>query len=57
MSSFTMYKLSTAEQLDLFYTMDGKLSLEAVSRAMNEKVATIGSDGRISGMERLKEVL
>lgn len=49
MSSFTIYKLNTAEQLDLFYTSDGKLNLEAVSRAMNEKVATIGSNGKISG--------
>lgn len=49
MSSFTIYKLNTAEQLDLFYNDNGKLNLEVVSRSMKDKVATIDSTGRING--------
>ncbi|SDM17009.1 hypothetical protein [Bacillus sp. OK048] len=57
MSSFTMYKLNTAEQLDLFLNPSGKLNLDEVSRSMNEKVATIGNDGRISGEGFIKPII
>lgn len=49
MSSFTMYKLNTAEQLDLFYNHEGKLNLEEVKKAMSEKVATLNNEGKITG--------
>ncbi|WP_339161837.1 hypothetical protein [Siminovitchia sp. FSL W7-1587] len=49
MASITVYKLNTAEQLDLFYTTEGKLNLNKVQEEMNTKFATIGQDGRISG--------
>lgn len=49
LSSFTIYELNTAEQLDLFYSEENVLNLEEVKRAMTSKVATIGTDGRISG--------
>jgi hypothetical protein len=48
-SSFTYYKLNTAEQLDLFYTQEGKLNLEEVIRAMGQKVATLNANGKITG--------
>ncbi|HLR81258.1 MAG TPA: hypothetical protein VK119_11965 [Bacillota bacterium] len=49
MASITIYKLNTAEQLDLFYSSNGKLLLEKVKDSMSKKVATIGEDGRITG--------
>lgn len=49
MSSFTIYRLNTAEQLDLFYTEQGKLNLEEVKKSMSSKVATINSEGKITG--------
>lgn len=57
MASFTIYKLNTSEQLDLFYHREGKLNLEEVSRAMNENVATLGQDGKISGEGFIKPVI
>lgn len=49
MASITVYKLNTAEQLDLFYTIEGKLDLNKVREAMDTKFAIIGQDGRING--------
>jgi len=49
LSSFTFYKLNTAEQLDLFYTHEEKLNLEEVRSAMSKKVATLNANGKITG--------
>src|SRR5690625_2861976 len=49
MAAITVYKLNTAEQLDLFYTTEGKLNLEKVKESMLKKVATIGESGSITG--------
>ncbi|SDX63317.1 hypothetical protein [Salimicrobium album] len=49
MSSFTIYKLNTSEQLDLFYSNGGKLNLEEVMNAMNKNIATINTEGKING--------
>lgn len=49
MASITVLQLGTSEQLDLFYTYEGKLDLEKVKNEMSNKAATIDENGRISG--------
>lgn len=49
MASITVYKLDTAEQLDLFYTYDGKLNLDLIKEEMEKRVATLDDEGKING--------
>lgn len=44
-----IYKLHTAEQLDLFLTKDGQLLLEKIKESMVEKTATYSTNGIITG--------
>ena len=54
MASITICKLNTAEQLDLFYNINGKLNLEMVKDEMLKKSATIDARGSITGQGFLK---
>lgn len=49
MASITVYKLDTSEQLNLFYTDEGRLNLEKVKEEMNARGATLDDNGTING--------
>lgn len=49
MASITVYKLDTAEQLDLFRTHEGKLNLEMIKEEMMNRFATLDDKGKING--------
>ncbi|MCY8250273.1 hypothetical protein MOC27_11030 [Bacillus inaquosorum] len=46
MASLTIYRLNTADQLDLFFSHEGKLNLDEVIKEMKKKSAPIDNDGK-----------